>query len=319
MSELRNLVAETHSYQASDEEKCSNNSEIYVTNVYNQTSALNRKLQLVASFSFLALVYLSCLGHTVLNEIRQQYRTNSNNINSREKNVIFGDRLSERYKSSEHQVINPSARKLKNGVEILIVIPKGEHPHSLLMAEEVKRGVLEYCSVEQLDLETGKVQVNIHTTETADSSHIITSDAIILGSPVYNANVHPDLQTWINTWDINLDFSQKIGSAFVTAGGMSAGEETTLMGLLRSMLTFNMIVIGGDSWTAPFGASAVLDEPPFGIFENDANDDNIFNFKKECYELKNSDGVYIHPMFLEKAFGQGKRIGKIVHLFHGDL
>merc|ERR1711933_228489 len=152
MSESRNIVSETHSYQASDEEKCSNNSENYVTNVYNQTSALTRKLQLVASFSFLGLVYLSCLGHTVLNEVRQQYRTNNNNINSHEKDVIFGDRLSERYKSSGQQVINPSARKLENGVEILIVIPKGEHPHSLLMAEEVKRGVLEYCSVEQLDI-----------------------------------------------------------------------------------------------------------------------------------------------------------------------
>lgn len=312
MNKLQNLDVKTLSYETSDEE---NSSDSNVTIESNQSSLLTRRLQLVASISFLGFVYLSCLGHTLLNEFRQQYRTNTNYVLSSEKDLSFSKRLSaKRYKSSEEKGINSSARRLMEDPKILIVIPKGDHPHSLLMAEEVKSGILEYCSLE----ETFKVEVNLHTTETADSTLISSSDAIILGSPVYNANVHPELQSWINTWSIHEDFSQKVGSAFVTAGGISSGEETTLMGLLRSMLTFNMIVIGGDSWTAPFGASAVLDEPPFGAYEKDENGSNIFNIKKDCYQLDSThdDEVHIHPLFLEKAFDQGKRIGKVLHLFH---
>jgi NAD(P)H dehydrogenase (quinone) len=55
----------------------------------------------------------------------------------------------------------------------------------------------------------------------------------------------------------------KLGAAFVTAGGISAGEEVTLLNILQSMMIFGMIVMGGDDWTAPFGASGIRGEPPF--------------------------------------------------------
>ena len=40
--------------------------------------------------------------------------------------------------------------------------------------------------------------------------------------------------------------------------------------ILHAMLVFGMVVVGGDDWTAPFGASAITNEAPFDIKMNDA-------------------------------------------------
>jgi len=67
-----------------------------------------------------------------------------------------------------------------------------------------------------------------------------------------------------------------IGAAFVTAGGISAGEETVQLAILRAMLVYNMIVVGGPTWTEAFGASAVTVEPPFADTAATASIDSIF-------------------------------------------
>ena len=69
----------------------------------------------------------------------------------------------------------------------------------------------------------------------------------------------------------------------------------------------NMIVVGGDSWMAPFGSSAIVDETPFGR-------DGDHDFKKECYEMKDRYEL-IHPIFLKKAFDQGRRIAQVTTKF----
>ncbi len=55
----------------------------------------------------------------------------------------------------------------------------------------------------------------------------------------------------------------KIGAAFTTGGGISAGEELVQVGILHSMLVFGMVIVGGEQWTSAFGASAVTSEDPF--------------------------------------------------------
>ena len=55
----------------------------------------------------------------------------------------------------------------------------------------------------------------------------------------------------------------KLGAVFVTSGGMSSGEELTMVNMLHSMMIFGLITVGGDSWTSAFGASAITAEPPF--------------------------------------------------------
>lgn len=68
---------------------------------------------------------------------------------------------------------------------------------------------------------------------------------------------------WINYWHIDADLSNKFGGAFATAGGIHAGADGTIMSILRSMMVFQMMAVGGDSWTSPFGAVATMYEVCF--------------------------------------------------------
>lgn len=122
------------------------------------------------------------------------------------------------------------------------------------MAEAVARGA---ARVEG-------VNVVLKTTEETTHEDLLNAGAIILGSPVYNANVAPQVQEFISSWPFEgAPLKDKLGAAFVTAGGISAGEELTLLNMLHSMMIFGMVVMGGDDWTAPFSASGIRGEPPF--------------------------------------------------------
>ena len=111
----------------------------------------------------------------------------------------------------------------KFNLKILIVY-LGEHDHQKAMADEIFRGI-QAVKDDQSENHHAIINSKISTTSTTNFSEVMDSDAIIIGSPVYNANIHPKIQTWINKWDINADLSSKIRGVFVTAGGMSAGEE----------------------------------------------------------------------------------------------
>jgi NAD(P)H dehydrogenase (quinone) len=122
------------------------------------------------------------------------------------------------------------------------------------MAEAVARGASQVEGV----------KIILKSVDQTSLLDLIDADAIIVGSPVYNANVAPQVQAFISSWPFeNQPLKDKLGAAFVTAGGISAGEELTQMNILQSMLIFGMVVVGGDDWTAPFGASAIIGEPPF--------------------------------------------------------
>jgi len=106
------------------------------------------------------------------------------------------------------------------------------------------------------------------------ASDLLDADAIIVGSPVYNANVSPEISAFIASWPFEGEpLKDKIGAAFVSAGGMSAGEEIVQMNILQSMLVFGMVVVGGPDWKQPFGASSVTSEEPFSTTSpNETND-----------------------------------------------
>ncbi|MDZ7758315.1 flavodoxin family protein [Rhodohalobacter sp.] len=134
-------------------------------------------------------------------------------------------------------------------------------------------------------------EVLLLSVDEVTNDDMIESDAIIVGSPVYNANVTPEISKFIASWPFEgQPLKDKIGAAFVTAGGISAGEELVQMNILQSMLIFGMIVVGGPDWTQPFGASAVTGESPFEVSEPDE----------------------IADQFKEKGFLLGERIAKIV-------
>ncbi|WP_133128260.1 flavodoxin family protein [Legionella nagasakiensis] len=103
------------------------------------------------------------------------------------------------------------------------------------------------------------VDVRILPIEKVTFSDVKNASGVILGSPVYNANVAPQVQQFINTWPLHdPSYKDKVGAAFVTAGEISAGEEATQMNLLRAMMIFNFIIVGGASQHQPFGASAIV-------------------------------------------------------------
>ena len=149
--------------------------------------------------------------------------------------------------------------------------------HTQYLAEEVAKGASSIPGV----------QVVLKRIDQTTTKDLLAADAIILGSPVYNANLAPEVVQFMSTWPFEGNpLKDKIGAAFVTAGGISAGEELAQVNILQSMLVFGMVVVGGDDWTSAFGASAITNE---GVFKTENLD----------------------KLFLQKGFSLGKRVAKI--------
>mgnify|MGYP003841650373 FL=1 len=108
------------------------------------------------------------------------------------------------------------------------------------------------------------VRVLLLPIDQVSNKEVLEADAIVVGSPVYNANVAPEVQRFINAWPFEgRPLKNKLGAAFVTGGGMSIGEELVQLNLLHSMLIHGMLVLGGEETEAAFGASAITGEAPF--------------------------------------------------------
>ncbi|MFB0516283.1 MAG: flavodoxin family protein [Candidatus Neomarinimicrobiota bacterium] len=153
--------------------------------------------------------------------------------------------------------------------------------HTAAMAEAVAEGARSVSGA----------AVKLLPVDKATYSDVLAAEAIILGSPVHNANVAPPIQQFINSWPIaGQPLKDKIGAAFVTGGGISAGEELTQLNLLHTMLIFNMIVVGGPTWQQAFGASGITGEAPF-------NDEQV-------------EGL-VQPQFLAKGEALGKRVAEL--------
>ena len=149
--------------------------------------------------------------------------------------------------------------------------------HTQSLAEEVAKGASSIPGV----------QVVLKKIDQTTTKDLLNADAIILGSPVYNANLAPEVVQFMSTWPFEGNpLKDKIGAAFVTAGGISAGEELAQVNILQSMLVFGMVVVGGDDWTSAFGASAITNE---GVFKT----------------------AQLDKLFLQKGFSLGKRVAKI--------
>jgi multimeric flavodoxin WrbA len=75
---------------------------------------------------------------------------------------------------------------------------------------------------------------------------LLDADAIIVGSPVYNANVTPQVSEFLANWPFeSAPMKNKIGTAYATGGGISASEELTQLSILHSMLIFRIIIVAG--------------------------------------------------------------------------
>jgi len=131
------------------------------------------------------------------------------------------------------------------------------------------------------------VRVFLLPIDQVSNKEVLEADAIVVGSPVYNANVAPEVQKFINSWPFEgRPLKNKLGAAFVTGGGISIGEELVQLNLLHSMLIQGMLVMGGEETEAAFGASAITGEVPFQTGK-------------------------VEEQFLVKARGLGKRVAEM--------
>ncbi|PWN08191.1 flavodoxin family protein [Rhodohalobacter mucosus] len=138
------------------------------------------------------------------------------------------------------------------------------------------------------------IQVLLKQSADVTETDLKNADAIIVGSPVYNAAITPEISRFIASWPFEgSPLKDKIGAVFVTGGGISAGEELAQTGVLQSMLIFGMIVVGGPDWTQAFGASAITSEEPFAAGQPEN----------------------IHPRFLEKGRKLGERVAQVTLRF----
>jgi len=85
---------------------------------------------------------------------------------------------------------------------------------------------------------------------------LLSADAVIVGSPVYVGNMSGEVKTFFDNWGRKFGLGtatgkmrNKVGAAFATGGSISSGKEVTMLTILVSMLSQQMIVIRGASAT----------------------------------------------------------------------
>jgi NAD(P)H dehydrogenase (quinone) len=163
----------------------------------------------------------------------------------------------------------------------ILVTYFSQHQHTKEMAEAVARGARS----------AGSVTVRLLSIAETSREDLLAADAIIVGTPVHNANAAAEVVSFLNHWPFEgAPMKDKIGAAFVTGGGISAGEELVQLNILHSMMIFGMIIVGGPDWTSPFGASAITGEFPF--------------------ESSGAKTV-IAPEFVRKGEALGKRVAEL--------
>jgi NAD(P)H dehydrogenase (quinone) len=101
---------------------------------------------------------------------------------------------------------------------------------------------------------------------------LLSSDAVIIGSPVYFANMSGEVKTFFDNWGLKFGLFQdrkmrnKVGAAFATGASVSNGKEVTILTILAAMLINQMVVVSGGGG---FGASATTGPDSPGIDEKE--------------------------------------------------
>ena len=102
----------------------------------------------------------------------------------------------------------------------------------------------------------------------ATADDLLSSDAVIVGSPVYFGNMSGEVKTFFDNWTLKFNLfqerrmSNKVGGAFATGASISNGKEVTMVTILGAMLIHQMIVISGGGG---FGATATTGPDSPGI------------------------------------------------------
>lgn len=104
------------------------------------------------------------------------------------------------------------------------------------------------------------------------------ADGLVLGAPTFFANIPGEMKTHLDNWNwkLKVDFTDKVGGAFATAGGQVGGQENVIVSLLLFMVHNRMVVAGplyrneqtGSAW-AECGAAAITGPLDAGVSEQE--------------------------------------------------
>jgi NAD(P)H dehydrogenase (quinone) len=104
---------------------------------------------------------------------------------------------------------------------------------------------------------------------------LFSSDAVIVGSPVYWSNMAGEVKAFFDNWQLKFGvfpefkMRNKVGAAFTTGGQVSGGKELTMLTILAAMLGNQMILVSGGG---AFGASATTEGDSPGLDEKELGD-----------------------------------------------
>lgn len=117
--------------------------------------------------------------------------------------------------------------------------------------------------------------VLLKRVEEVAAEDLFSSDAVVVGSPVYWSNMAGPVKTFFDNWQLKFGvfpefkMKNKVGAAFATGGQISSGKEVTMLTILAAMLGNQMIVVSGGG---AFGASATTEGASPGIDEAELAD-----------------------------------------------
>lgn len=104
------------------------------------------------------------------------------------------------------------------------------------------------------------------------AADLLSSDAVIVGSPVYFGNMSGEVKTFFDNWTLKFGLFQdrkmrnKVGAAFATGASVSNGKDVTMLTIVAAMLIHQMVVVSGGGG---FGASATTGPDSPGIDEKE--------------------------------------------------
>jgi NAD(P)H dehydrogenase (quinone) len=110
--------------------------------------------------------------------------------------------------------------------------------------------------------------VNLKTVDQVSGEDLFSSDALIVGSPVYWSNMAGEVKVFFDNWQLKFGvfpefkMRNKIGAAFAAGGQVSSGKEVTMLTILAAMLSNQMIVVSAGG---AFGASATTEGDSVGV------------------------------------------------------
>ena len=109
---------------------------------------------------------------------------------------------------------------------------------------------------------------------TADD--LLSSDGLIIGSPVYFGNMSGEVKTFLDSWAKmglfqDRKMRNKVGGTFATGASFSNGKELTMLTIQAAMVMHQMLVTSGGGG---FGASATTGPDSPGIDEKELAEAN---------------------------------------------